>query len=170
MIIRLQNYLTFLMLSFLIIGCQNQEKGKNRESFGSNQDSIDYSSVDAEIARNYYNSNNYLSAFKAYNSLIERDSTSGEYYYNRGICYMEFYNFDLAINNFETAIKLGYRIADANFNISISYISQQNDSMALVFMNEYNQLEPNDSVGVMLSRGFLEIGRLKNNKTIDEDN
>ena len=162
--------LLYLILSFLIISCQNQEKKKSSESFGIHQDSLNHSSVNAETARNYYKSKNYLEAFEAYDYLIERDSASGEYHYNRGFCYMEFHNFDLAIHDFNTSIKLAYRIADANFNISMSYISQQNDSMALIYMKKYNQLKPNDPLGLMFERDFIEIGNIRRKVAIDENN
>ena len=115
-----------------------------------------------ESAKQLYESDKFQSALLAYDCLIQNDSTIGDYFFNRGICYMELYDFNKAIFDFKSSIKLDHRVADANYNISLSYISQADDSLALIFMKKYSLLVPNDPLARKFINEFEEIGEIRN--------
>jgi tetratricopeptide (TPR) repeat protein len=98
------------------------------------------------IADSLYEKDNYLLAINYFDSLIQLDSTHGEYYFKRGSSYNLFYKQRAAtpaISDFLTAIKLKYRESDAYFNLGISYASN-NDSLAMLYFEKAVQLNPND--------------------------
>lgn len=148
-------YFTFLWL--IVSGCQNTVNEVNK----IDQESPDFL-CKPESAKQLYESDKFQSALIAYDCLIKNDSTIGGYFFNRGICYMELYDFNKAICDFEYSIKLNHRVADANYNISLCYISQADDSLALIYMKKYSLLVPNDLLARKFIKEFEEIGEIRN--------
>ena len=60
----------------------------------------------------YYDHDNYWEARKLLDSLIVLDSTKGEYYFKRAYCYDRVDDVR-ALDDYQKAIKLNYRVASA---------------------------------------------------------
>lgn len=147
-------FYTFLWL--IISGCQSAVNDSNKIG----QESTEFL-CKPETAKQLYESDKFQSALSVYDCLIQNDSTIGDYFFNRGICHMELHNFNKAICDFEFSIKQGHRVADANYNISLSYISQADDSLALIYMKKYSLLVPNDPLARKFIKEFEEIGEIR---------
>lgn len=112
----------------------------------------------AEMA---YESSDYLAASKFYSLLIQKDSTNGDFFFKKGFCYAKLGLKDEAINNFQKAVCLNFRVSDSYFNISLAYASLLNDSLALVYINKCILLNPNDKDAKEIAKGFIKISKLK---------
>jgi tetratricopeptide (TPR) repeat protein len=86
------------------------------------------------LASNYYKKGNYKNSLNCYNKLIIADSLNGEYYYKRGNCKAQLYDYIGSNNDYEKALYLGYRnIENIYFNLALNYSSIDKDSMALKY-------------------------------------
>ena len=84
----------------------------------------------------YYNNGTYSEAIRYFDQLIHLDSTKGEYYFKRGYSYgKQFDQFEEFIN-YEKAIELNYDVADANFNIATIAFTNDQDSIAIVYLDK----------------------------------
>jgi|SRR5829696_3095830 len=122
-------YFGFSILFILITSCSNND----------GTSSVD---VLSQRAKSYYQQRNYDEAFKAYDKLLKIDSLNPEYHFNRGRCEMILLRYDESRKDFFKSIDLGYREADAYYNIGVTYI-YENDSLVKKYFQECLKVDPN---------------------------
>jgi len=117
--------------------CSNQERANEEEN------QTDIKSLES-LANDYYANDNYEEASKAFSKLIAVDSTKGEYYYKRGYSYGQMEQYNKEEKDYLKSIELGYRVADAYNNLAFFYMATHRDSLAVVYLKKYLELNPND--------------------------
>lgn len=85
-------------------------------------------------ANAFYKKRNYRSAFRLFDWLIKKDSLSGEIYYKRGYCKLQIFDPKTSKEDFENAIRLGYRIKDSYLNLGVIECFY-NDSLAIKYFD-----------------------------------
>jgi tetratricopeptide (TPR) repeat protein len=103
-----------------------------------------------EKAEYYYKKEIYKEAIPYYDQLINIDSTKGKYYYNRGYCYGRLFYWEFAYSNYQKAIKLKYRVADAYFDIGLIFSVNEQDSLALVYYDKSLKLDSSRYQGIQI--------------------
>lgn len=98
--------------------------------------------LEAEI---YYKGKNYAEAVNAYSRLIKFDSVNRLYRYRRGVSYNALDSANLAIDDFETALKLGYDEFKCRFALGMLYytLHSNKDSLARANITRCLELQPN---------------------------
>lgn len=122
-------YFKATILLVLLNSCSNNDANTDIKKLG-------------HVAESYYQQENYDEAFKAYDSLLKVDSLNPKYYFNRGRCEMILLMLDDSRKDFLKSIELGYRKADAYYNIGVTYI-YENDSLVKKYFQECLRVDPN---------------------------
>lgn len=130
--------ITFILLVvWLSSSCNNQDRSNKEES------QKDIKSLE-NLANDYYANDNYEEASKIFTELIALDSTKGEYYYKRGYSYGQLEQYNKEEKDYLKSIEYGYRVADAYNNLAYFYMAIHKDSLAVVYLKKYLELNPND--------------------------
>lgn len=135
----MKNFLLTIALSFvfmLLISCTNEKTKKTDYYLAFSQ------------GQEHYRKSEFLLALSIYNELEEhiKHPVLDTLYFNRGICYMEAFNFELALSDFFTSIKNGYRVSDAHHNIALCYFALNSDSMAIKYFHESLKVDSNNLI------------------------
>lgn len=120
----------FLLILVSLISCSLHENRKN-----------DFDKLKKQAKENY-EKDNFLEAYKDYDKLIKMDSTNGEFYFNKGFSEMGLMKYDDSRNDFFHAIALYYRKASSYYNIGLTYL-YDNDSLAAYYFETCLKFDPN---------------------------
>lgn len=148
-------YLYFLSLSIMIGFCFCHDNSIKKEKFEEQ-----FSKANA-----LYTDGDYKSALRIYDLLIKRDSLNGEIYYKRGYCKVQTFDPRLSKEDFENAIKFGYRIKDSYVNLGIIECFY-NDSLAIKYFDIALRMDSNDTEANMYRDEAMKRLRIRN-KIID---
>jgi tetratricopeptide (TPR) repeat protein len=119
--------IAFLLLVTFCYGCANSQSTQLKRK-----------------ADTYYYQSNYDSALFLFSQLIKMDSSNGEYFFKRGVCYMKFLRNEKSINDFIKSADLNYRQSSCFYNIGLDYAAE-NDSLALLYFNKCILIDPTHS-------------------------
>jgi Tfp pilus assembly protein PilF len=115
-----------------------------------------------EMADANYKINNYAEAIRILDKVIMRDSTYGRAYYIRGNSFGGIQELEKSTQDYQTAIKLGYKEASCNYNIGLNFLPTS-DSLALYYFNKAILLDPSHRkakrLKKMVERNSIQKGR-----------
>jgi tetratricopeptide (TPR) repeat protein len=129
----LKKYLTILIVTGFC-ACSQAHKGSKRTLLEA-QAFYDYDHDKYALAKFYLD------------TLINLDSTKGEYYFKRAYS-REKLSDSLAIDDYQKAITLNYGVARAYKNMAIDMMQVENDSLALILFNKAFKADPSMSSGL----------------------
>ena len=108
-------------------------------------------------AKSHIKSKSYLEAVSYYSQLIEFDSGSSEYYFQRGYCLSQLEKFELAATDFQTSAEAGYREFDSYYALaSIFILAKPNDSLAETYLLKILDLNPESNEVLELSEMYAK--------------
>lgn len=94
-------------------------------------------------ANSFYKERDYKSAFSIFDLLIKKDTLNGEIYYKRGYCKLQIFDPRTSKEDFENAIRLGYRVKDSYLNLGIIECFY-NDSLAIKYFDAVLNIDSTD--------------------------
>jgi tetratricopeptide (TPR) repeat protein len=115
-----------------------------------------------------YDNDSYLTCRTYLDTLILLDSTNGEYFYKRGVCFDRSHKYKKAQNDFLEAIALHYRPGEAYFTMGLEEMSG-NDTAAIAYFQLALRANPDkkSEVDPLIKSCRLEI-ELENSEAARE--
>jgi len=120
--------LFFMSISFLVLSCKDDSR-KNK-----------IADLEAK-AFSLYEKDSYTKCRPYLDSLILLDSTNGEYFYKRAVCFDRRKKYRSAQNDFQRAIELHYRPGEAYFTMGLESMSG-NDTAAISYFQKSLMSDP----------------------------
>jgi tetratricopeptide (TPR) repeat protein len=96
-----------------------------------------------------YKNKHYDEAILCLDTLINLDSTRGEYYYKRGYSYDQITDAKKATADFQKAISLNYEVAGAYYHLALDAMQDEKDSLALFYFDKVLKADPTRYPGVI---------------------
>lgn len=112
-----------------------------------------------------YEKGEYKTAMNMFDSLIEKDSLIGEFYYKRGYCKLQIFDPETSKEDFKKAIKLNYRAKDAYLNLGVIECFY-NDSLAIKYFDIVLNMDSTDAKVRLFRKEAVERLRISS-KTIE---
>lgn len=106
-------------------------------------------------ANAFYKGKDYKSAFGIFDSLIKKDSLNGEIYYKRGYCKLQLFDPRTSKEDFENAVRLGYRVKDSYLNLG-AIECFYNDSLAVKYFDAVLDIDSTDVKAKMYRREAIQ--------------
>lgn len=100
---------------------------------------------------------NYLSCVRNYSKLIELDSLSGEFRFERGFCLAQIDSFKLSAVDFQSAAELGYNKFESYYSLAVIFTKEiPCDSLAFLYLNKALELNPESTASYDLAIELAE--------------
>lgn len=115
-----------------------------------------------------YDNDSYVKCRPLLDTLISLDSTNGEYFYKRAVCFDRAHKYQKAQNDFLQAIALHYRPGEAYFTMGLEEMSG-NDTAAIAYFQLALRANPDKKAEVdpLIKSCRLEI-ELENSEAAKE--
>ncbi len=120
---------------------KTNEKAKNLLKFALEQENNDQ----LEKALNLYDQKKYLEALKIVNAVLLKDPQNGGAYYYRGLIYDAQSKYNLAITDYQNAIKFSPDITLAHYSLAVDYDSVGRYKDAAVEYKKFLATKPEES-------------------------
>ncbi|HEY5744900.1 MAG TPA: hypothetical protein VIU12_02380 [Chryseolinea sp.] len=132
------------LITLSFVQCEKKSDVNDGTEISTPQPREDTASLTLQ-AELYYKERNYAEAVNAYSRLIKFDSVNRLYRYRRGISYNALDSANLAIDDFESALKLGYDEFKCRFALGMLYytLHSNKDSLARANIKRCLELKPN---------------------------
>jgi tetratricopeptide (TPR) repeat protein len=119
-------------------------------------------------AYSLYEKDSYAKCRPFLDTLIQLDSTNGEYFYKRGVCFDRAHKYGKAQNDFLKSIALHYRPGEAYFTMGLEEMSG-NDTTAIAYFQLALKANPDkkEEVEPLIKSCRLEI-ELENSEAARE--
>ena len=132
---RILGKLISLLIVIFSVSCTQSSKQSEKKE-------IDINRVKS-LADSCYERNDFEKSLSYLNQVLSRDTVNGEYYYKRGYSQAQLANFPESSKDYFKAAQLGFRKADAYYNLGLNQIVLLNDSLAVFYFNKALELNPN---------------------------
>ena len=142
------NRIKVIVFLLLLFSCKN-EKGKAKDVNDDRNPRVIYLK---SIADSLYHRNDFISAIRYFDTLIQLDPGRGEYYYKQGYSYDMVYKrpeLEQSIKDYHKSIELGYKVADSYYNLGLSYMFVK-DSIAIIYFKKTLELDPKNPDAIYL--------------------
>ncbi|HEY5749262.1 MAG TPA: tetratricopeptide repeat protein [Chryseolinea sp.] len=136
-----RKFIICCVVTFTFLQC---EKRRTEDSIPDEKSDMDTSALSL-AAELYRKKGDFVEAIKSYSELIDLDSTNKTYLYRRGISYSSSGEVELAIEDCERALYLGFDEFKCRFELGMLYydLHANKDSLARANLNRCLQLRPN---------------------------
>jgi len=133
----------YLIIALIFVQCGKRGEVNNGTEISTPQPNEDTAALTLE-GELYYKGKNYVEAVKVYSRLINFDSVNKLYHYRRGVSYNALDSTNLAIDDFESALKMGYDEFKCRFALGMLYykLHSNKDSLARANINRCLELQP----------------------------
>lgn len=138
--------LSLLICTLVLMMCSRNSEDGSVDNSGKDVEHFESKNVNllelALEANSNYEERKFDIAIKYLDTLIQLDSTNGEYFFKRGFSKAQISDYSSSSIDFREAINKGYKPSLAFFNLGLNESLLGHDSLAIVYLKKSLEIDP----------------------------